>query len=131
MCFTISKKNMKTIPSKRTETDASLSFGITNDILYDKLKTEDSLLLLDIRSKTEYDSKHIQGSTRVSSYIKTEIGIIPKIEDAKKEIILICRDGVESRQYAKLLNNSGKTVRYLMGGIDKWNHSLYHPSYLT
>lgn len=122
---------MKTIRSKITETDASLSFGITNDALYDRLKTEDSLFLLDLRSKNEYDYKHIQGSTRVSSYIKTEVGIIPKIEDTKKEIILICRDGVESMQYAKLLNNLGKPACYLMGGMDKWNYSLYHPSYMT
>ena len=122
---------MKTIQSKITDTDAPISFGIANDTLYDKLKNEDSLLLLDVRSKTEYDSKHIQGSTRVSSYIKTEVGIIPKIKDTKKEIILICGDGVESGQYAKLLNNSGKPVRYLIRGMDKWDYSLYHPSYLT
>jgi len=72
------------------------SSGITNDELYDKLKTNDRLFLVDLRSKTDYDSKHIQGSTRVSSYIKTDICILPKIENTKKEIILICRDGVES-----------------------------------
>ena len=120
---------MKTIQSKRTNTNAPVLFGITNDTLYDKLKIEDSLLLLDLRSKTEYDYKHIQGSTR-ASYIKTEVGIIPKIEDTKKEIILICRDGIQSNQYARLLNSLGKPVHYLIGGMDEWNHSLYHPSYL-
>lgn len=56
--------------------------------------------------------------------------MIEELRLAKKETILICRDGTESSQYATMLNKIGVKSFYLIGGIENWNHSLYHPSYL-
>ena len=108
---------------------AYASLGITNDDLFHKLKTIDSLFLLDLRNKSEYKSRHIQGAVPVSSYHKTDLGVLPNIVQVSKEIILVCLDGSQSSQYAKMLSKTGIRPRYLIGGMDNWNHSLYHPSY--
>jgi rhodanese-related sulfurtransferase len=105
------------------------SFGITSDDLYHKLKTTDSLLLLDLRDKSEYESRHIQGAVLVSSYHKTDLGVLPNVAKTNKEIVLVCLDGSQSSQYAKMLSETGIGSHYLIGGMDNWNHSLYHPSY--
>jgi len=118
-------------PFEKMISDKSSASGITSDELYRKLKTDNSLQLLDLRSEADYQYGHIQGSARVSSYIRTDIGILPKVENTENETVLICRDGKESMQYVELLNKIGKNVRYLVGGFKNWNHSLYHPSYLT
>ena len=107
------------------------SFGITGDELYHKLKATGSMLLLDLRDKKEYESRHIQGAVPVSSYHKTDLGVMPNIAKTDKEIILICQDGSQSSQYAKLLSKTGIRPCYLIGGMDSWNYSLYHPSYKT
>ncbi len=117
--------------SDKIETNtSSLSFGISSDELYNMLKTNDALFLLDIRNQNEYKSKHIQGSVLVSSYHKTDLGMVPNIENSNKTLVLICRNGTESSQYADILNKMGIKSNYLIGGIEGWNHSLYHPSYM-
>ena len=82
---------------------ADESFGITSDDLYHKLKTTDSLLLLDLRDKSEYESRHIQGDVLVSSYHKTDLGMLPNVAKTDKELVLVCLDGSQSSQYAKML----------------------------
>jgi rhodanese-related sulfurtransferase len=112
-------------------TNKSPPLGITNEELYHKLRTKTNLQIMDLRTKNEYDSRHIQGAVWVSSYTKKGTGIVPNIKKSEGEIILVCRDGVQSSQYAKMLSDVGTSSHYLIGGIENWNYSLYHPAYLT
>ena len=91
---------------------------ITVTELSEKLKYEDSFILLDVREPEEVAIVHLPGSVHIP------MGDIPgRLHelDPDKEIIVYCHHGIRSMRVAMFLAQRDFTqVKNLAGGIDAW-----------
>jgi rhodanese-related sulfurtransferase len=74
--------------------------------------------LIDVRSREEWDSVHIPGSTFFTQELMHELGGLPREE----LLIFVCHHGVRSLDAAAYFAGHGlENVRSLRGGIDAWS----------
>ena len=75
-------------------------------------------ILLDVRSKQEYDEYHLEGAICIPTYeLANEITKI--VENKKQTIIVYCQSGGRSRKAMNLLKKMGYTSLYeIQGGLD-------------
>ena len=84
---------------------------------------EKGALIIDVRSKKEYDTGHIKDSINIPiDYLDKMYGRIPK----EKEIIVYCRSGSRSMVAARLLREQGWTVHDVATQKD-WERKLPLP----
>ena len=91
-------------------------------ISYDDAKEflDNGAVLVDVRSKEEYDAGHIEGAIlfpvdTIDKESAAEVFISPK-----QTIIVYCRSGARSSEAYKMLAELGYTNVYDLGSIDKW-----------
>lgn len=94
---------------------------MSNDISYDvakKILREENGILVDVRSKQEYEEGHLPTAIHVSLYdIKKKIESV--VPDKNKLIVVCCSSGNRSRQAKQILENMGyQEVYNLKGGLD-------------
>lgn len=80
----------------------------------------DSVQLLDVRTKEEWNEGHLKGATLATV---TEDGFLDKAKaalDPKKPVLVYCKSGGRSAKAAKQLREAGFTVYDLAGGITAW-----------
>ncbi len=80
-------------------------------------------VLIDVRNKLEYKSKHISGSQNIPfTNLKAQQHNLP----TDKTIILICSDQVKSVQaYKNLSTNGFLQLKVLKGGLNNWQKLGY------
>ena len=87
------------------------------------MDTEERYVILDVRSQSEYDEKHIPGAILIPD---TEIEA--KAEDIlteKDQLILVyCRSGRRSKNAAAMLAKMGYTNVNEFGGINDWPYEV-------
>lgn len=97
------------------------------DINFSELKKKidkvDDFILIDVRTKQEYDSGYIK------SAINVPLDNILSIKDSKEissdcDIVLYCRSGMRGRAAAEKLVQNGYTNVYCAGGIMNWPYEL-------
>lgn len=76
-----------------------------------QLLEKSSFLIIDVRSRQEYNEGHINGAINIPLFeIKS---VIPKnIKDKKQLIILYCSSGIRSKKAQIILNSIGYTEVY-------------------
>ncbi len=97
--------------------------------LADKLDTAESILILDVREKDEFDRAHIEGSMHVPRGVlepTCEYGYeetIPELVRARdREIVVVCRSGNRSALAADTMQRLGyNDVKSLKTGLRGWN----------
>ena len=73
---------------------------------------------IDVRSREEWDSARIPGSTFFTQELMHELGAVPR----EQFIIFVCHHGVRSLDAAAYFAGHGlENVRSLRGGIDAWS----------
>ena len=83
------------------------------------METEDNYIILDVRTKEEYQEKHIPGAVNLpNEIIDTEE--IPELPSKEQLILVYCRSGNRSKQAAKKLAALGYTNIIEIGGINDW-----------
>lgn len=80
------------------------------------------VLLLDVRTQSEFASGHIEGAVCLPNEEITTESPLP--EDKKTEIVLYCRSGVRSKQAACKLEKMGYANLYDLGSISNWPYGL-------
>lgn len=82
------------------------------------MKENPLAILLDVRSKQEYDEYHLEGAICIPTYeISSEISKI--IENKLQIIIVYCQSGGRSKKAINLLRKMGYQNLYeIQGGID-------------
>jgi len=85
--------------------------------MLEKIKTNDNVVLLDVRSKQEYEEGHINGSVNIPVYD------LEKVENSKLNkdsiIIVYCSAGVRSKRAIQTLKKLGyKNLYNIEGGIE-------------
>lgn len=83
------------------------------------LQNDDQVVLVDVRTKSEYSERHIPGSILIPvGELKKEASV--KIKEKDKPIVVYCRTGVRSAKAAGILTDEGYTEVYNLGGISDW-----------
>lgn len=78
-------------------------------------KNTSNALLLDVRTKEEYQAGHVQGSKNMPLQLIDQISSICRQKD--KPIFVYCHSGSRSSQATRILNNMGYTNVKNIGGI--------------
>jgi parallel beta-helix repeat protein len=84
-----------------------------------------NLVILDVRTKAEYDSGHIYGATLIPvTDLQTRIDELASHKN--DEIIVYCLGGTRSAQASSILDSNGFTKVYnMLGGITAWKSAGY------
>ena len=86
--------------------------------LKQKLESNTSVLLLDVREQSEYDLVHLEGARLIP------LNTLPHHVDSllsDQEIVVYCHHGQRSLYATAYLQQNGfSDVKNLIGGIDQW-----------
>ncbi|GGI55755.1 rhodanese-like domain-containing protein [Winogradskyella haliclonae] len=73
---------------------------------------EKDAVILDVRTKKEYDADHIEGAVLIPiSELKSRL---KEVKDLNKPVIAHCRSGIRSAQASQILNSNG--IEAINGG---------------
>ena len=83
------------------------------------MDTEEEYIILDVRTREEYENEHIPGAICIPN---ETIGAkeIPELPDKNQLILVYCRSGNRSKQAAEKLAALGYTNTVEFGGIIDW-----------
>lgn len=86
----------------------------------ERLRNDRNFILLDVRTRKEWDSGHIKSAHHIPLH---ELGRrFDELEKHKnKEIVCYCQTGNRSLTAAVRLKRLGFTVAHMKGGISEWN----------
>lgn len=92
---------------------------ITQETAMKMMSEEKDYIIIDVRTKDEYDGGHIPGAISLPI---DRIGDndIPELPDKNQLIMVYCRSGNRSRQAAERLAKKGYTNVVDFGGITTW-----------
>lgn len=85
----------------------------------ERMDSGDDIIILDVRTKEEYEESHIPGAVLIPNET-IGIGKPELLPDTDREILVYCRSGRRSAQAAKKLVEAGYTQIYDFGGIIDW-----------
>lgn len=88
-----------------------------------RLDKGEKLIIVDVRTKEEYDGGHIPNSLLIP-YDEIEKKAPALLKDKNAAIIVYCRTGRRSEIAAKALLGMGYTNVADMGGINTWTYGL-------
>lgn len=97
-----------------------VSLGITQ--LTSLINNEDATVI-DIRANSEFNGGHITQAEHFNFSSVNDADVLYKRLEAKKDqpIILVCKDGMQSKQLAFKLQGKGLTkISFLNGGMATW-----------
>ena len=96
---------------------------ITPVVVKERLDKGEKLIIVDVRTKEEYDSGHIANSLLIP-YDEIEKKAPALLTDKNAAIIVYCRTGRRSEIAAKALIGMGYTNVADMGSISDWKYGL-------
>lgn len=87
-----------------------------------KINAKNNILLLDVRTVTEFDGplSHIEGAVLLPIQ-ELEQRVDELNEHKEKEIIVICRSGNRSQTGTRILISHGFNAVNMLGGMEAWN----------
>ena len=87
-----------------------------------KIKVKNNILLLDVRTVTEFDGplSHIAGAVLLPIQ-ELEQRVDELNEHKEKKIIVICRSGNRSQTGTRILISHGFNAVNMLGGMEAWN----------
>lgn len=92
---------------------------ITQEAAMRIMAEETGFVILDVRTKEEYDTGHIPGALCVPNE-QINYDAPEALPDYDQLILVYCRSGNRSKQAARKLANMGFTRIYEFGGINTW-----------
>src|SRR5262249_24516916 len=77
-------------------------------------------LLLDVRSRLEFEGSWIDGATNLPlEELDARVDEVPE----QREVVVVCRTGVRATLAAEALARSGRRARVLEGGMQGWRRA--------
>ncbi len=92
---------------------------MSNGELQARIQANDDLILIDVRTKEEYDAGHLKGATWIERGI-LEFTFARTIRDAQAEIVIYCKKGNRSGLAVKSLRQLGYQNVKAHVGFDAW-----------
>ena len=101
----------------------AIYMNITAEEAKQIMDSEEGYIILDVRTKEEYDEGHIPGAIRISN---TEIAARAEevLTDKEQLILVYCRSGRRSKLAAEILVKLGYTNIKEFGGIIDWPYEV-------
>ncbi|HZW49701.1 MAG TPA: rhodanese-like domain-containing protein [Bacillota bacterium] len=95
---------------------------ISPEIAKSRIDSKDELIIVDVRTKEEYQEKHIENAILIPNETITDQkpALLPNLD---AEILIYCRSGNRSAQAAEKLIKLGYTKIYDIGGINDWPYA--------
>jgi rhodanese-related sulfurtransferase len=88
-----------------------------------RLKNQNNMLLLDVRTDPERKKGHIKGSLHIPlNQLRRRKQELERFKN--KEIVCYCRTGNRSLNAAVFLQKNGYNASNLKGGIVSWNYQI-------
>jgi rhodanese-related sulfurtransferase len=88
--------------------------------LKQRIAANPKLVLLDVRTKEEFDAGHLKGAAWVERGI-VEFMLVRQLPDPDAEIVAYCKVGHRSSLAVKTLRDAGyRNIVSLEGGFDEW-----------
>lgn len=110
---------LKTIEQLIKEAHEDVNY-INIDEMKERIKKNNRLVLVDVRTKQEFDAAHIKGSAWIERGI-AEFVLVRSLPDPKAEIVVYCKQGNRTGLVIKALRKAGYVnVAGLEGGFDEW-----------
>ncbi len=102
--------------AETSEADKAEYQKITAEQAKARIDSGEDVIILDVRTQEEYDSRHIDGAILIpnETISDTQPDLLP---DLDAEILIYCRSGNRSAQAADKLIDMGYTNVYDFGGI--------------
>lgn len=121
-CDVGTKKKSVPLPNIGVVTDtAAVYHRITDEEARDMMMSEESFILLDVRTEEEYKEKRIAGAVLIPDYAITDRAETD-LPDKNILILVYCRSGRRSENATKELVDMGYTNVYDFGGINDWEY---------
>jgi rhodanese-related sulfurtransferase len=101
---------------------------LTVEQVYNKIKTDSTVFLLDVRTEAEFygDLGHVPGSVLINL---SELGA--RLEELRayndRDIVVICRSSNRSGYATRLLRKNGFNAFNMLGGMYAWNAMINNP----
>ena len=87
------------------------------------IDTEENIVILDVRTKAEFDDGYIPNAILIpDAKLKEEVEM--KIPDKDTKILIYCRSGNRSEKSAKILIEMGYNNVFDFGGIMDWPYDI-------
>lgn len=96
-------------------------FGLGPKVDYAQL-VKQGAIILDVRTKTEYEGGHIRGSINIP--VDQLAGNLSKLKDKNKPIITCCASGVRSASARRILLSIGYAQVYNGGSWGALNYKI-------
>ncbi|PQB04859.1 rhodanese-like domain-containing protein [Aureitalea marina] len=95
---------------------------LTQDQWKSQLAADNEAVILDVRTKEEFDEVSIPGAKQIDIYDPPSFMEAVQQLDASKNYYVYCRSGGRSAQACAVLNSIGIESTYnLLGGIMEWS----------
>ena len=97
--------------------------NINAEEAYNLIKENRDVVILDVRSKEEYDNGHIPGAKLVPvQVLSTKLTELSEYKD--KPVLVYCASGGRSpRAVDSLVNNDFKDIYHLVRGLSSWRYN--------
>lgn len=96
---------------------------ISSEEAQERLKKEQNIIVLDVRTVEEYEEGHIPNSILLPLQNLPE-GAGEKLPNKQQTIFVYCRSGVRSRQACQILIDLGYERIFNLGGILDWTGEI-------
>lgn len=106
--------------AQTTESTAREAYmNITQEEAKKLMDTQQDYIILDVRTQTEFDEKHIPGAILIP-HDEIEERADKELTDKDQLILVYCRSGNRSKKASEVLEKLGYTYIREFGGINDW-----------
>ncbi|ELZ28685.1 fused rhodanese domain-containing protein/hydrolase [Halogeometricum pallidum JCM 14848] len=102
---------------------------IDPETLQEQLENDEGVCVVDIRSETDYEEYHIEGSVNrpireklLSGNVEAALAELEDLSD-EEELVMVCDAGVASTETARQLQDQGRNASALDGGLNAWKRN--------
>lgn len=118
-----SKKSVEINKEGSTESQEISFQNLNPEEAKKRLDSEDEIILLDVRTKEEYETGHIKDS-KLLPLDNLEDEAEDKLKDKEATIFVYCRSGNRSVTASNILVKLGYKNVYNIGGINNWPYEI-------
>lgn len=110
-------------PKEEDSTNQNSYEQITQEDAKKLMDTETDYIILDVRTKEEYEESHIVGAVCVPNETISDTEPV-ELKDKEQLILVYCRSGNRSKQASEKLVSLGYSNIKEFGGISTWEYEV-------
>ncbi|MEE0059717.1 MAG: rhodanese-like domain-containing protein [Acutalibacteraceae bacterium] len=108
----------------QNEEEAMITYrSVSSQEAKELMDTEDSYIILDVRTEEEYEQGHIKNAVLIPDY-EIESRAEGELPDKDQLIMVYCRSGRRSKNASAMLISLGYTNIVEFGGIIDWEYDI-------